>query len=97
MLGLPASTPEEGVESYAVAVESLRARVGIPQSFQAQGVDETEFVSRLDEVATGAYEDQCAPANPRMPMRDDMKEIMLAAYYGTSVEEVRAAREEVAS
>ncbi|PWD52331.1 bifunctional acetaldehyde-CoA/alcohol dehydrogenase [Serinibacter arcticus] len=94
-LGLPAGSPEEGVESYARAVEALRARVGIPQSFQAQDVDETEFVSRLDEVATGAYEDQCAPANPRMPMREDMKEIMLAAYYGTSVEEVRARREEV--
>ncbi|ROR93724.1 acetaldehyde dehydrogenase/alcohol dehydrogenase [Salana multivorans] len=92
-LGLPARTPEEGVESYAQAVESLRARIGIPQSFQAQGVDETEFISRLDEVATGAYEDQCAPANPRMPMREDMKDIMLAAYYGTSVEEVKARRE----
>lgn len=96
-LGLPAETPEQGVESYAQAVESLRAKVGIPASFQAQGVDETEFISRLDEVATGAYEDQCAPANPRMPMREDMKEIMLAAYYGTSVEEVRARREEAAA
>ncbi|ADG73954.1 iron-containing alcohol dehydrogenase [Cellulomonas flavigena DSM 20109] len=93
MLGLPASTPEEGVESYALAVEALRAKVGIPQSFQAQGVDEQEFMSRLDEVAMGAYEDQCAPANPRMPMIDDMKDIMTAAYYGTSLEDVRGRRE----
>jgi acetaldehyde dehydrogenase / alcohol dehydrogenase len=89
MLGLPAATPEQGVESYARAVESLRAKVGIPSSFQAQGVDEQEFISRLDEVAMGAYEDQCAPANPRMPMIDDMKAIMTAAYYGTSLEDVR--------
>ncbi len=89
MLGLPAATPEQGVESYALAVEALRAKVGIPNSFQAQGVDEQEFMSRLDEVAMGAYEDQCAPANPRMPMIDDMKDIMTAAYYGTSLEDVR--------
>ena len=89
MLGLPAATPEQGVESYALAVEALRAKVGIPSSFQAQGVDEQEFMSRLDEVAMGAYEDQCAPANPRMPMIDDMKDIMTAAYYGTSLEDVR--------
>ena len=93
MLGLPASTPEEGVESYALAVEALRAKVGIPQSFAAQGVDEHEFMSRLDEVAMGAYEDQCAPANPRMPMIGDMKDIMTAAYYGTSLEDVRNRRE----
>ncbi|WP_372438458.1 bifunctional acetaldehyde-CoA/alcohol dehydrogenase [Cellulomonas fengjieae] len=92
MLGLPAATPAEGVESYALAVESLRARVGIPSSFHAQGVDEHEFLARLDEVAMGAYEDQCAPANPRMPMIDDMKDLMTAAYYGTSLDDVRARR-----
>src|SRR3954452_22437110 len=32
MLGLPAASAEEGVESYARAVEDLRARVGIPPS-----------------------------------------------------------------
>ncbi|QGQ21082.1 bifunctional acetaldehyde-CoA/alcohol dehydrogenase [Cellulomonas sp. JZ18] len=93
VLGLPATTPQEGVESYARAVESLRANVGIPASFQAQGVDEQEFLRRLDEVAMGAYEDQCAPANPRMPMIDDMKDLMTAAYYGTSLEDVRGRRE----
>lgn len=96
-LGLPASTPAEGVESYALAVESLRAKVGIPSSFQAQGVDEQEFIARLDEVAMGAYEDQCAPANPRMPMIDDMKDLMTAAYYGTSLGDVRARRSEQAA
>lgn len=96
-LGLPAETPEQGVESYALAVEALRSKVGIPASFAAQGVDEVEFISRLDEVAMGAYEDQCAPANPRMPMIDDMKDLMTAAFYGTSVEQVRAGREPAAA
>ena len=85
MLGLPASTPAEGVESYAVAVEILRAKVGIPATFAAQGVDEQDFITRLDELAMGSYRDQCAPANPRMPMLADMKELMVAAYYGSSI------------
>jgi acetaldehyde dehydrogenase/alcohol dehydrogenase len=88
-LGLPSGTPEEGVESYAVAVESLRAKVGIPASFQAQGVDEHDFIARLDELAMGSYRDQCAPANPRMPMLQDMKELMVAAFYGISIDEAR--------
>src|SRR5690606_34523788 len=92
LLGLPAATPREGVESYARAVEELRDAVGIPRSFQAQGVDEHSFMGRLDDLAMRAYEDQCAPANPRMPMLEDMKDLMTAAYYGTSVEEVRARR-----
>lgn len=84
MLGLPASTPEEGVESYAKAVEELRAKCGIPASFQEQGVDEKSFLDALPQQAMNAYADQCAPANPRMPMIDDMKQLMKQAYYGNA-------------
>jgi acetaldehyde dehydrogenase / alcohol dehydrogenase len=86
-LGLPAATPAEGVESYAAAVEKLRKALGIEDSFSEQGVDEKTFIGRLDELAMNSYEDQCAPANPRMPMLDDMKTIMTAAYYGESFED----------
>ena len=88
-LGLPAATAAEGVESYAVAIEGLRAQVGIQPSFAAQGLDEADFLGRLDELAMGAFRDQCAPANPRMPMLADMKDLMIAAFYGTSIEDAR--------
>lgn len=91
-LGLPAATPEEGVESYARAVEELRAKVGIEATFAAQGVDEQAFMGRLDELALRSFEDQCAPANPRLPVLDDMRDILVAAYRGTSREEARAER-----
>ena len=77
MLGLPAATPDQAVESYAAAVERLRATVGIPTSFQAAG-RRGGGVPRPARraVAMNAYDDQCAPANPRMPMLDDMQELM---------------------
>ncbi|MFI8191909.1 bifunctional acetaldehyde-CoA/alcohol dehydrogenase [Streptomyces sp. NPDC085946] len=81
-LGLPAATPAEGVESLALAVERLRDAVGIEPTFQRLGVDERTFLDALPRQALNAYEDQCAPANPRMPMLDDMQEIMRTAYYG---------------
>ncbi|MEU5098630.1 bifunctional acetaldehyde-CoA/alcohol dehydrogenase [Streptomyces sp. NPDC020996] len=82
MLGLPAATPAEAVESYARAVEDLRERCGIPASFKEEGVDEEAFLAALPQQALNAYADQCAPANPRMPMIDDMQELMRKAYYG---------------
>ncbi|WP_425956453.1 bifunctional acetaldehyde-CoA/alcohol dehydrogenase [Xylanimonas sp. McL0601] len=91
-LGLPASTPEEGVESYARAVRELADRIGVEKSFAEQGVSEKDFVGGLDALAMRAYEDQCAPANPRLPMLQDMKDIMVAAYYGISHEEVASKR-----
>ncbi|MEV4283240.1 iron-containing alcohol dehydrogenase [Actinoplanes xinjiangensis] len=41
------------------------------------------FLAALPQQALNAYEDQCAPANPRMPMLDDMQELMRAAFHGT--------------
>jgi acetaldehyde dehydrogenase/alcohol dehydrogenase len=81
MLGLPAATPAEGVASLAAAVERLRDAVGIEPSFARLGIDEQEFLAALPQQALNAYEDQCAPANPRMPMLDDMQALMKAAYY----------------
>ncbi|MFD4017211.1 bifunctional acetaldehyde-CoA/alcohol dehydrogenase [Streptomyces sindenensis] len=81
-LGLPATTPAEGVESLAAAVERLRDAVGIEPTFKALGIDERSFLDALPQQAVNAYEDQCAPANPRMPMLDDMRELMRTAYYG---------------
>ncbi|MFD8633008.1 bifunctional acetaldehyde-CoA/alcohol dehydrogenase [Streptomyces sp. NPDC059533] len=83
-LGLPAATPAEGVESYARAVEELRTECGIPASFAEAGVDEQAFTEALPVQAVNAYADQCAPANPRMPMIDDMERLMLQAYYGNA-------------
>jgi len=93
MLGLPAATEAEGVESYAQYCRDLATRLGIEKSFQEQGVDEQRYMSSLDALAMRAYEDQCAPANPRLPMLQDMKDIMVAAYYGISQDEVKKQRE----
>ncbi|GAA2893852.1 aldehyde-alcohol dehydrogenase [Actinoplanes cyaneus] len=82
LLGLPAATPAEAVAALAEAVERLRDAVGIEPSFAALGVDERAFLAALPQQALNAYEDQCAPANPRMPMLDDMQGLMRAAYYG---------------
>lgn len=81
-LGLPASTPEEGVASLAQAVYDLGESVGIDMNFKAQGVDKDEWFAKTEEMAYIAYEDQAAPANPRLPIVSDMKEIMEDAYYG---------------
>ena len=97
VLGIESSTPEEGVELLARAVEDYRdQKLGMDSSFQAAGVDEDYFWSVLDQIGMRAYEDQCTPANPRIPQIEDMKDIAIAAYYGVPQEEghrLRVSRE----
>lgn len=83
MLGLPARTPAEGVESFAKACAELAQKVGIEMSFKAQGIDEKVWLDSRREIALLAFEDQCSPANPRLPLVEDMIEILTDAYYGS--------------
>ncbi|EJZ78021.1 bifunctional acetaldehyde-CoA/alcohol dehydrogenase [Pasteurella multocida] len=82
MLGLPCATPEEGVKSFAQACYDLAIRVGIKMSFKEQGIDEKEWMDARRQVALLAFEDQCSPANPRLPVVSDMEVILTNAYYG---------------
>ncbi|TCJ95908.1 acetaldehyde dehydrogenase /alcohol dehydrogenase AdhE [Volucribacter psittacicida] len=82
MLGLPCATPEEGVASYAKACHDLAAKVGIKMSFKQQGIEEQEWLAARRTIALAAFEDQCSPANPRLPVVEDMEEILTKAYYG---------------
>ncbi|AKD39030.1 bifunctional acetaldehyde-CoA/alcohol dehydrogenase [Pasteurella multocida subsp. multocida OH4807] len=82
MLGLPCSTPEEGVKSFAKACYDLAVRVGIKMSFKEQGIDEKEWMDARRQIALLAFEDQCSPANPRQPVVADMETILTNAYNG---------------
>ena len=80
ILGLPCSTIEEGVESYAKACGELAKRIGIKMNFESQGLDREVYMANVRKLAYLAYEDQCSPANPRVPMVDDMEKILISAY-----------------
>jgi len=80
LLGLSFTTTEEAVEAFAVAVENLTKEIGLQTKFSELGIDKEAWESKLDTIAVLAYEDQCSPANPRVPLVADMKEILKKLY-----------------
>ena len=82
LLGLKASTPEEGVKSLAKAVNDLGKSLGLDMSFKGCNIPEEEWNKHIERIAYLAYEDQCSPANPRVPLVEDMKVILKKAYNG---------------
>lgn len=80
MLGLPASTIEEGVESYAKACDDLARSLGIKMNLAEQKISLEDFNQNIESVAMLAYEDQCSPCNPRQPLVKEMMEILRLAY-----------------
>ena len=52
---------------------------------QKIGIDEEEFLSKLDLLADRAFEDQCTTANPRVPLVEEIKQILIDSYYGNEI------------
>ena len=82
LLGLEHSTPELAVAALAKAVTDLAKEINLPVAFKDTGIEEENFFKHIDRVAYLAYEDQCSPCNPRVPLVEDMKDILTRAYYG---------------
>ncbi|EPC8411163.1 bifunctional acetaldehyde-CoA/alcohol dehydrogenase [Bacillus thuringiensis] len=81
-LGLPASTVEEGVESLVQAIISLGKELNINMSVAGQGVKQEAFENVVDVLSERAFEDQCTPANPKLPLISELKEVYKQAYKG---------------
>jgi acetaldehyde dehydrogenase/alcohol dehydrogenase len=82
MLGLPASTTEEGIDSLIKAVVALAQEMDIPMSIQANGVNKEEFECRVAELAEHAFDDQDTIANPKQPFISELADIYQQAFKG---------------
>ena len=81
-VGLKADTVEEGINSLIEKIKELNEHMNIPKSFKEAGIDEQEFLAKVDMLADRAFEDQCTTANPRLPLVTELKQILLDSYYG---------------
>lgn len=81
-LRLPGKTDTDKVEALIAKIEALKASLGIPASIQEAGVNEADFIAKLDELAEDAFDDQCTGANPRYPLISELKTLLLASFYG---------------
>jgi len=81
-LGVKGKTDNEKFENLLVAIDELKSKVGIHKTIKEYGIDEAEFLEKLDDMVEQAFDDQCTGANPRYPLMSEMKEIYLKVYYG---------------
>lgn len=81
-LGLGGKTDKDKLENLIKAIDELKAKIGIKKTIKEYGVDEQDFLARLDDMVEQAFDDQCTGANPRYPLMSEIKQMYLNAYYG---------------
>ena len=83
-IGLEFNTTQEGIDALIDMVNDLLEKLEIPKSFKEYGIDEAIYMSKVDDLANKAFEDQCTTANPRLPLVSELKKILIDAYYGVN-------------
>ena len=81
-LGFGGKNDKESLENLINAINALKERVGIKATIRDYGIDEKDFLDRLDAMTEQAFDDQCTGANPRYPLMSEIKQMYLNAYYG---------------
>ena len=84
-VGLKADSKEEGIASLIQKVQEMNEHLNIPKSLQDAGIEEQEFLAKVDMLADRAFEDQCTTANPRLPLVSELKQILLDSFYGNEI------------
>ena len=79
-LGLKANTTEEGVKSLVEAVRNLMKELNMPMTIQACGIEEETYFAAIERLALDAFDDQCTPANPRLPLVSELVQIYKDIY-----------------
>ena len=81
-LGLGGKDDNEKLENLIKAINDLKAKVGIKETIKDYGINEEDFLARLDDMVEQAFDDQCTGANPRYPLMSEIKQMYLNSYYG---------------
>ena len=81
-LKIEGKNDNEKLDNLIKAIDVLKEKVGVKKTIKDYGIDEKDFLNRLDDMVEQAFDDQCTGANPRYPLMSEIKEMYLNAYYG---------------
>jgi acetaldehyde dehydrogenase/alcohol dehydrogenase len=79
-LGLGGTDEDGKVENLIAAVADLRKSLDLPATISGAGVNEEEFMAKVDELSELAFDDQCTGNNPRYPLISEIRELYLRAF-----------------
>ena len=88
-IGLKGDTTEALVDALIAELKSMNQALEIPsciKDYEGGIIDETEFMTKLPEVAALAIGDACTGSNPRIPTQEEMEKLLKACFYDEEID-----------
>jgi acetaldehyde dehydrogenase / alcohol dehydrogenase len=74
--------PEDSRTRLFRAVDGLLNDLHLPRTLKEAGVGEDEYLAALPELALASFADSSMRTNPRMPLIEELTDLLRAGYYG---------------
>ncbi len=85
-LGLGGDSEAEKVDRLIAAIEDLKRQLDIPACIRDWlPSHDANFYAHVDRMADQAFDDQCTGSNPRYPLIQELRQLLIDAYQGTPV------------
>lgn len=85
-LGIGKNNERASVAALCDKLAEYDEKLNIPHTLKQFGINEEEFLQKLDYVAATAVKDACTLSNPRQIDKEQMAKLLKAIYYGSKVD-----------
>ncbi len=84
--GIEGSSDAELVENLCAKIDEYNAKLDIPKTLKEFGINEKEFLEKVEMISENAVGDACTGSNPREITPAEMAKLFTCIYYGTEVD-----------
>ncbi len=79
-LGLKADSDEEKIEVLINTIKALKKDLHLPATLKEMGIEEKDFMVKIDFLSERAFDDQCTPTNPRYPLISEIRTLFMKVH-----------------
>lgn len=84
-VGIEGANDVELVNNLCAKIDEYNKKLNIPKTLKEFGINEEEFLQKVDAIAENAVGDACTGSNPRTITPAEMAKLLKCTYYGTEV------------
>ena len=85
-VGLEGNSDKALINALCNKIDDYNVKLSIPKTLKEFGINEDEFLQKVDEISVNAIGDACTGSNPRPITAPEMAELLKACYYGSEVD-----------
>ena len=85
-VGLPGNSDKALTDSLCAKIDEFNVKLGIPKTLKDFGINEAEFLEKVDTIAANAVADACTGSNPRPITPAEMSKLLNCIYYGKEID-----------